>query len=85
MWREEGASHIDEVALAAGVGCRLWRPRFLFNPNSWSTLLTMVKSRATWVLTSKTSPTNPNDPIDQLDTHVWSSLGQIHGQTLPKP
>jgi hypothetical protein len=24
-------------------------------------------------------------PIDQVDTHVWSSLGQIHGQTLLKP
>jgi hypothetical protein len=33
----------------------------------------------------KTSPTNPNNPIDQVDTHVWSSLGQIHGQTTPKP
>jgi hypothetical protein len=59
----------------------LWRPRFLFNPNSRSKLLTVVKSRSTWVLTSKTSPTNPNDPIDQVHTHVWASLRQ----TLPKP
>jgi hypothetical protein len=50
---------------AAGV-----TPRFLFNPNSQSTLLTVVKSRSTWVLTSKTSPTNPNDPIDQANTLV---------------
>jgi hypothetical protein len=63
----------------------LWRPRFLINHNNPSTLLTVVKSRSTWVLTLKTSPTNPNDPIDQVHTHVWSNFGQIHGQTLPKP
>jgi hypothetical protein len=63
----------------------LWHPRFLFNLNSRSKLLAVVKSRSTWVFTSKTSPTNPNDPIDQVDTHVWSSLGQIHGQTLLNP
>jgi hypothetical protein len=62
----------------------LWRPRFLFNHNSQSTLLTVVKSRSNWVLTSKTSPTNLNDPIDQVNTHAWSHFGQIHGQTLPK-
>jgi hypothetical protein len=48
-------------------------------------MLTVVESRSTWVLTSKTSPTNPNNPIDQVNTYVWSNLGQIHGQTLPKP
>jgi hypothetical protein len=40
---------------------RLWRPRFLINPNRRSTQLTVVKSRWTWVLTSKNSPTNSND------------------------
>jgi hypothetical protein len=60
-------------------------PAFLFNHNGRSTLLTVVKPRSTWVLTSKTSPTNPNDPIDQVNAHVWSNLGQMHGQTLPKP
>jgi hypothetical protein len=48
-------------------------------------MLTVVKSRSTWVFTSKTSPTNPNDPIDQVDTHVWSTLGQSLVQTPPKP
>jgi hypothetical protein len=66
-------------------GVPLWRPRFLINPNHRSSLLTVVKSRSTWVLTSKTSPTNPNDTIDQVDTHVWSTLGQSLGQTPPKP
>jgi hypothetical protein len=60
-------------------------PRFLFNHNSRSTLLTTVKPRSTWVLTSKTLPTNPNDPIGQVNTHVGSSYGQMYGQTLPKP
>jgi hypothetical protein len=26
----------------------MWRPRFLINPNSWSTQLIVVKSRSTW-------------------------------------
>jgi hypothetical protein len=37
-----------------------------------STVLTLVKRRPTWAITSKTSPTNPNDPF-------WSTtvnLGQ---------
>jgi hypothetical protein len=59
----------------------LWCPRFLINPNRRSTLLTVVKSRSTWVLTPKTSPTNPNGTIDQVDTHVSST----HGQSLVKP
>jgi hypothetical protein len=50
-----------------------------------SNLLTLVKPRSTWVLTSKTSPTNPNDPLDQVNTHLWSTLGQRHGQTPLKP
>jgi hypothetical protein len=57
----------------------------VFNLNCWSILPTVVKSLLTWVLTSKISPTNPNDPIDQVDTHVWSTLGQGHGQTLRRP
>jgi hypothetical protein len=32
-----------------------------------STVLTLVKRRSTWAITSKTSPTNPNDPF-------WSTL-----------
>jgi hypothetical protein len=63
----------------------IWRPRFLINPNGRSNLLTMVKPRSTWVLTSKTSPTNPNEPLDRVNTHLWSNFGQRHGQTLPKP
>jgi hypothetical protein len=45
----------------------------------------VVKSQSTWALTPKTSQTNPNDTIDQVDTHVWSTLGQSHGQTPTKP
>jgi hypothetical protein len=41
-----------------------------------SNLLTLVKPWSTWVLTSKTSPTTPNDPLDQVNTHLWSTLGQ---------
>jgi hypothetical protein len=37
-----------------------------------STVLTLVKRRSTWAITSKTSPTNPNDPFGQ----PWSTFGQ---------
>jgi hypothetical protein len=60
-------------------------PGFLFNPNRRSTLLTIVKSRSTWVLTSKNSPTNSNDTFDLVDTHVGSTHGQGLGQTPLKP
>jgi hypothetical protein len=60
-------------------------PKFLINPNRQSTLLTVVKSRSTWVLTSKNSPANLNDTMDQVDTHVGSTHGQSLGQTPPKP
>jgi hypothetical protein len=45
-----------------------------------SNLLTLVKPRSTWVITSKTSPTNPIEPLDQVNTPLWSTLGQRHGQ-----
>jgi hypothetical protein len=62
--------------------CELvWRPRFLINPNRRSTILRMVKSRSTWVLTSKNSPTNSNGTFDHVDTHVGSTHGQSLGQT----
>jgi hypothetical protein len=66
-------------------GARLWCPRFLINPNRRSTRLTVVKSRSTWVLTSKNSPTNPNDPFGLVDTLVGPSHGQRLGQTPTKP
>jgi hypothetical protein len=50
-----------------------------------SNLLKLVKPWSTWVITSKTSPTIPNDPLDQVNTHLWSTLGQGHGQTPLKP
>jgi hypothetical protein len=43
--------------------------------------LTLVKPRSTWVITSKTEPTTPIDPLDQVNTPLWSTLGQRHGQT----
>jgi hypothetical protein len=82
-WVIDNVVWTDSWLSIAGAG--FWRPRFLINLNRQSTLLTVVKSRSTWVLTSKTSPTNPNDPIDQVDTRVWSTLGQCLGQTPPKP
>jgi hypothetical protein len=47
--------------------------------------LTLVKAWSTWVITSKTSSAIPNDPLDQVNTYLWSNLGQRHGQTLLKP
>jgi hypothetical protein len=35
-----------------------------------SNLLTLVKPRSTWVITSKTLPVNPIEPIDQVSTHT---------------
>jgi hypothetical protein len=46
---------------------------------------TLVKPRSTWVITSKTEPTTPIDPLDQVNTPLWSTLGQRHGQTPLKP
>jgi hypothetical protein len=84
--RGRGHANIHVTSSAhGGYDARMWRPRFLLNRNCRSTLLTEVKPRSTWVLTKIISPTNPNDPIDQVDTHVWSTRGQSHGQTLPKP
>jgi hypothetical protein len=60
-------------------------PQVLINPNRRSTRLTMVKSRSTWVLTSKNSPTNSKDAFDLVDTHVGSTHGQSLGQTPLKP
>jgi hypothetical protein len=56
------------------VGLLLWRHRFLINPNRRSTRLTVVKSRSTWVLTSKNSPTNSNDTLDLVDIHVGPTM-----------
>jgi hypothetical protein len=57
----------------------------LMTKSAESNLLTLVKPRSTWVITSKTSPTTPIDPLDQVNTHLWSTLGQKHGQTPLKP
>jgi hypothetical protein len=43
------------------------------------------QTRSTWAITSETSPTIPNDPLDQVNTQLWSTLGQSHGQTPLKP
>jgi hypothetical protein len=47
--------------------------------------LTLVKPRSTWVITSKTETTTLIDPLDQVNTPLWSTLGQRHGQTPLKP
>jgi hypothetical protein len=57
----------------------------LMTKSAESNPLTFVKPRSTWVLTTKTSPTNPNDHLDRVHTHLWSTLGQSHGQTTSKP
>jgi hypothetical protein len=56
-----------------GVGCDApgFQPELL-TLMSRSTMLTLVKRRSTWAITSKTSPTNPNDRFGQ----PWSALGQ---------
>jgi hypothetical protein len=77
-----------QPAEQGGGGCwgsYLWRPRFLINPNRRSTRLTVVKSRSTWVLTSKNLPTNSNDRFGLVDTHVGPTHGQRLGQTPLKP
>jgi hypothetical protein len=44
--------------------------------------LTLVKPRSTWVITSKTPPANPIEPLNQVNTHLWSTLGQRHGRVV---
>jgi hypothetical protein len=46
---------------------------------------TLVKPRSTWVIISKTEPTNPIDPLEQVNTPLWSTLGQRHSHTPLKP
>jgi hypothetical protein len=78
----------DEILLK-GVGCDA--PGFylasltLMTESAESNRLTLVKPRSTWVLTSKIEPTIPNDPLDQVNTHLWSTLGQRHGPNPLKP
>jgi hypothetical protein len=50
-----------------------------------SNRLTLVKPRSTWVITLKTEPTTPINPLDQVNTPLWSTFGQRHGQTPLKP
>jgi hypothetical protein len=45
----------------------------------------VVKSRSTWVLTSKNSPTNSNYTFDQVDPHMGSNHGQCLGQFPLQP
>jgi hypothetical protein len=59
-----------QVFLTENPGCysgrgrwAVWRPRFLINPNSWSTQLTVVQSRSTWTLTLENSLTYPINPF----------------------
>jgi hypothetical protein len=68
----------DDIPFKGG---RLWRPRFLINPNSRSKQLTVVKSRSTWALTSKNSQTYPSEPFWLVDTLVGPTHGQRLGQT----
>jgi hypothetical protein len=50
-----------------------------------SSRLTLVKPRSTWVITSKTEPITPIDPLDQVNTPLWPTFGQRHGQSPFKP
>jgi hypothetical protein len=62
----------------------LWRPRFLSSVISTNGRISRVKPAnigQTWVITSKTEPTTPIDPLDQVNTPLWSTFGQRHGQT----
>jgi hypothetical protein len=44
----------------------------------WSTVLTLVKRRSTWAITSKTSPMTPNDTL-------WSTIVTPWSKPYPKP
>jgi hypothetical protein len=46
-----------------------------------SNLLTLVKPKSTWVITSKTSPTNPIEPLDQVSTPCGQPL--VKGTVKP--
>jgi hypothetical protein len=72
----------DEIPCKGG---RLWRPRFLINPNSRSMQLTVVKPWSTWALTSKNSLTYPSEPFWLVDTLVGPTHGQRLGQTTFNP
>jgi hypothetical protein len=68
----------DEILFKGGG---LWRPRFsagVLTLMSRSIVLTLVKRRSTWAITSKTSPTTPNDT-------PWTTHGQGWVKILVKP
>jgi hypothetical protein len=80
---EEGCANLvvesqDEI-LFKGVGCDAlgFQPGLITLMNR-STVLTLVKRRSTWAITSKTSSTTPNDT-------PWSTHGQGLVKTLVKP
>jgi hypothetical protein len=64
---------------SSGGGCDAlgFQPELL-TLMSRSTVLTLVKRRSTWDITSKTSPTTSNDPL-------WSTSDQGLVKTLVKP
>jgi hypothetical protein len=72
----------DEIPFKEG---RLWRPRFLINPNSRLKQLIVIKSRSTWALTSKNSLTYPSEPFWLVDTLAGPTHGQRLGQTPLSP
>jgi hypothetical protein len=59
----------------------LWRSRFLINPNSRSTQLTVVKAWSTWAFTPENSLTYSSDPFWLVNTLVGPTHGQRLGQT----
>jgi hypothetical protein len=79
--------HFFGGVLLSSIGCfpLLWCPRFLINPNSRSTQLTVVKARSTWALTPKNSLTYSSDPLLLVNTLVGPTHGQRLGQTPLTP
>jgi hypothetical protein len=53
---------------------KLWRPRFLINPNNRSTQPTVVKSRSTWALTPKNSLTYSSEPFWLVNTLMGPTM-----------
>jgi hypothetical protein len=59
----------------------LWHPRFLTSVINSKGRISRVRPRSTWVITLKTPPNKPYKPLDQVNTPLWSTFGQRHGQT----
>jgi hypothetical protein len=77
MWLAQSIQSAQPTAHDTNCDAPGFRPGWLALM-SRSSVLTLVKRRSTWAITSKTSPTNPNDSF-------WSTIVHLGQNPTQKP